>query len=226
MKRTVFITIGEAPRWDIQDSFDLFFADCPQVKQVGVLNNFTYQEAMTQLKPQIDDEIVVSTFCDGRSLSMSKSKVEKKLQELIDRAEKELAEVVVIFCTAEFSNLVVSSAELIEPEYILLPYIQQKFGKKKLGVIVPIKEQVTFSEKKWREYVCDPVFCCASPYQYDETDFLEAGLYFKNLEVEAIILDCMGYTRRMSAFLREVTQKPVFQSNELLFEFVYQKIKE
>lgn len=220
MKKTVFITIGEAPRNDIADSFDFFFKDNPQVSQDGVLNGLSVAEAEEQLAPKGNEEIVVSTFCNGQGIQMSKRKVETKLQQKIEQLENQGVEVIVIFCTAEFHNLKTKKAVLVEPERILLPYIQQKFADQKLGVILPLADQLVPAKQKWQTNQLNPVFTDASPYDFSEEQFTKAGELLKEAKVDTIILDCMGYSRYMREFINKVTQLPVFQSNELLFEYV------
>lgn len=220
MKKIVFVTIGEAPRLDIADSFSVFFEDNVQVSQDGLLNGLSVVEAEELLQPQAAEEVVVSTFCSGRSIRMSKQKVQQRLQQKIKDLEKQKVDVIVILCTAEFEAFETTTAVLIEPEQILLPYIKQKFQGKLLGVILPLAEQIDPAEQKWQANQLHPVFTDASPYDFSEERFTKAGRLLKEADVEAIILDCMGYSRYMRGFVNQVTQLPVYQSNELLFEYV------
>ena len=220
MKKIVFVTIGEAPRLDIADSFAAFFQKSANVKQDGLLNGLTMTKAEKLLSPQGNEEVVVSTFCNDESIRMSKEKVQARMQQKIDDLETQGVDVIVVLCTAEFENLTTKKAILVEPERILLPYIQQKFGKQQLGVILPLALQIEASGKKWQTNQLNPIFAAASPYDFSEDPFAKAGNYLQKAGAEAIILDCMGYSRYMSEFVIQVTGLPVYQSNELLFEYV------
>lgn len=220
MKKIVFVTIGEAPRLDIADSFATFFQKSANVKQDGLLNGLTMTRAEKLLSSQGNEEVVVSTFCNGQSIRMSKEKVQTRMQQKIDDLEAQGVDVIVVLCTAEFEKLTTKKAILVEPERILLPYIQQKFGKQQLGVMLPLTLQIEAAEKKWHTNQLNPIFASASPYDFSEETFAKAGNYLQKAGAEAIILDCMGYSRYMSEFVIQVTGLPVYQSNELLFEYV------
>lgn len=216
----IFITIGEAPRMDISASFDLYFHDQVHVRQVGLLNGLTFNQAKEQLG-STKGETVISTFCDGTSLVMSKAKVEKALQEKINILEmKEKPQAIIILCTADFQQLTTQTCPLIEPEKVLLPFLHQKFGGKLLGVLLPLEDQIVAAQKKWSEQQLHPFFAAASPYDFKEKQFLAAGKKLKEQGATALILDCMGYSQRMKDFLEKTTDLPVYQSNELLFEYV------
>lgn len=226
MNKIVFVTIGEAPRRDIEDSFQAFFKDSPNVSQIGVLDGLTPEEAVRQLQPQKQEEIVVSTFCSGQGIQMSKEKVQQRLQQKINSLEEQGVDVIIILCTAEFEKLVTKKAILIEPEEILLPYIHEKFGNQSLGVILPLRNQIEAARGKWRTKGMNPVFEAASPYDFSKKQFMEVGQLLQSEGVEIIVLDCMGYSRSMREFLMNVTNIPVYQSNELLFEYVQTMFEE
>ena len=220
VKKVVFITIGEAPRKDIADSFDAFFKDSAYVSQAGVLNGLTVETAIPLLAPQGEEEVVISTFCDGTSFTMSKQKVEQRLQEKIFELEQEGIEIIVVLCTAEFPHLKTNKALLIEPERVLLPFIKQKFQQQSLGVILPLENQIKAANQKWATHQLSPTFASASPYAFSELDFTKAAISLKEKQVEAIVLDCMGYSRTMRDFVARQSNLPVYQSNELLFEYI------
>lgn len=219
MKDIIFITIGEAPRTDIANSFARFFADNSNVKQEGLLNGLSYDEAI-QLLGADDSESLVSTFCDGTSLEMSKAKVQHRLQDRIYQLQQSTIAAIVVLCTAEFDQLKTQTVQLIEPEKVLLPYIQQQFRQQKIGVVLPLENQIQAAKKKWEEQQLSPIFTFASPYDYSPNHFSVAGKKLQEQGVEIIILDCMGYSQKMKKKLEQVTQLPVYQSNELLFEYV------
>lgn len=219
MKETIFITIGESPRTDIADSFETFFADSPQVKQTGLLDGLSYNQAQEILGADASESLV-STFRDGTSLEMSKVKVQQRLQERIDSLQQPSVAAIIVLCTAEFTQLKTQSVPLIEPEKVLLPYIQQRFQQQKIGVVLPLENQMSAAKKKWQEQQLSPIFTFASPYDYSPNQFSVAGKKLQEQGAEIVILDCMGYSQKMKKELEQVTQLPVYQSNELLFEYV------
>ncbi|KAF1303616.1 AroM family protein [Candidatus Enterococcus willemsii] len=226
MNKIVFITIGEAPRRDIEDSFLAFFNDNSNVSQVGILDGLTVEEAFQQFQPEKQEEVLVSTFCNGQGIQMSKEKVQQRLQQKIISLEEQGVDVIVILCTAEFEKLVTKNAVLIEPEQVLLPYIHEKFFNQSLGVILPLSNQIESAREKWRAKGMNPVFEAASPYKFSKKQFMEVGQLLQSEGIEVIVLDCMGYSRSMREFLMTVTNLPVYQSNELLFEYVQTMFEE
>ncbi len=78
-----------------------------------------------------------------------------------------------------------------------------------MGVIIPSLDQIRETEKKWDSTNFAVVVEAASPYTGTEREIIELAKKFRDLKVDLIILDCIGFNRRTKEVLRDVTKKPV-----------------
>ncbi len=225
MKKAAFITIGEAPRVDLADTYDLYFKDDKNVIQVGVLDGLNEKSA-TELYGAAEDESETLTSCllNGDAVIMSRDKVERRVQELIEELEEKGFDLISILCTGTFPTLSAKRAELIEPEKKIIPLVKEKYPKGLIGVFVPLKQQLTNSENKWKLGERGR-FVAASPYEYEEEVFRKAAFRLAEEGVQRIVLDCMGYNKKMKEVIAEATGLPVIQSNEVLFQYVKEKLR-
>lgn len=222
----VIITIGEAPRRDIADTYDAYFSGKEEmVSQIGLLDNLSLAEAEQQLGADDQEATLISTYRNGVFVKMSHAKVEAVLQETINQLEKQGVKLIVILCTAEFKQLRSKAARLIEPEKIILPMLKARFKDQQLGVVVPLPEQRAETASKWQTSGLAVKVVAASPYEFNELDFKAAIIELNNVGVETIILDCMGYNRKMKSFLTKWTTSQIYQSNELLFDYLLEESK-
>ena len=78
-----------------------------------------------------------------------------------------------------------------------------------MGVIVPSLDQIQATEKKWDSTNFAVVSEAVSPYTGTEKEIIEIANKFRNLKVDLIILDCIGFNRLTKAVFRNVTKEPV-----------------
>lgn len=224
MKNIVFITIGQAPRKDISKTYDKYFEGMDNVRQIGVLDGLTHDEAVSIVGAQPGEHVLTSRLLSGKSIVMSQEKVEKRLQSIIDKLEESNVDVISILCTGSFENLHTRKAQLIEAEKITIPYSKIKFEGRKIGIMVPLKSQISDSKAKWNlGERCTMV--SASPYMFDEQKFKEASLKLVRSGVDVIILDCMGYNSDIAGYISRYSHGiPVIQSNELFFKYISEEV--
>lgn len=219
VKKTAFITIGEAPRDDIKTTYDRYFSGMENVVQTGLLDGLSYTEADQAVGLNDEEEYsLISRFQDGSSIVMSREKVEKRLQEKITDLEQKGYERIVLLCTGTFQTVRAEKALLIEPEKLTIPLIKKRTRQKRLGVMVPLAEQIGHSKEKWG-LEQQTIFAAASPYHFKEEVFSESAHELINNGAEVIILDCMGYNDEMQQFVQLIAGNvPVVQSNDVLFQ--------
>ena len=223
IKQTVFVTIGEAPRTDLQKTFDRYFKGEERVRQDGLLNGLSKEEAEHCLGADgSSSATLTSRFVTGEAIVMDAAKVERALQHKITFLEKNGADLIVILCTGTFEQLKTENARLVEAEKITVPFVKEKSGNRKIGVMVPLEEQMEETAAKW--VLGDQgAFAFASPYAFTEQGFQTAAKKLAATGSETIVLDCMGYSDEMKRFVEQATKGPeVIQSNEVLFQYVTQ----
>ena len=70
------------------------------------------------------------------------------------------------------------------------------------------------SESKWREYVSQVTVIPASPYGSPE-ELDRAARQAAEMDVDLVVMDCIGYSAEMKAKFHKISGKPVILSRTL-----------
>lgn len=202
MRNVTFLTIGQAPRPDLSAAIEAHLPGEVRARQAGVLDGLT--------RTQVDDRFgavdgaatLLSRLIDGCPVTLDAAAVGAALQARVDQVEEAGADVVVLLCTGEFPGLHTRRARLVEPDVLVTTYVAMMFGRGRLGMIVPLPEQVAEARQKWRNLDPAPAFTTASPYAPDYTDLYTAARIHLDAGADALMLDCMGYGNRHREALR------------------------
>ncbi|WP_078544748.1 AroM family protein [Litchfieldia alkalitelluris] len=221
MNKLGVITIGEAPRKDVQPVFDKYLANKTEVIQVGVLDGLKKQEAEIAFKPEGNEYTMVSRFVSGDSVKMSRNKITSVIQSKIELLEDQGCTQILLLCTGVFNGLRTKHSVLIEPEKIIPLTVTGLVGEKRFGIIGPLKKQSNLLLEKWSHCKTPPVFVSASPYVFNEKELRTAARSLREQDVRLILLDCMGYTEEMKKMVKEeVGRIPVVLSNALVVKLI------
>ncbi|WP_449598923.1 AroM family protein [Niallia sp. Marseille-Q9988] len=222
MKKLGMITIGQAPRSDVAPILEKY-VDKAEIIQVGVLDGMSKEYIEKNLFPEEGDYVLTSRLVTSESVIMSREKIKPILQEKIYYLEELGITQILLLCTGVFPGLKTKKSYLIEPDHIIPPTINALVGNRKLGVIVPLENQIKTSFPKYAPFGLNPVFKVASPYKMDVENFKSAALELKK-EVDIILLDCMGYTEYAREMVAEIADKPVILSNAIMAKLVSEMI--
>ncbi|RYL87041.1 AroM family protein [Sporolactobacillus sp. THM19-2] len=210
------VTIGQSPRTDVQPILEENLSERTFV-QKGALDGFTKDFIEKHLAPSGPscEYVLTSRLKDGNHVSMDRRKLQPFVQKKIDEFEREGVEYILLLCTGVFKNLKTNTAQIIEPDHVIPPIVKLMIGNKRLGVIVPLKEQITNLDDKFTCAGLEPIFSFASPYEKNREAFHQAGLELKE-KTDFVLMDCMGYTEEMRQWIAEDTEKPTILSNALI----------
>lgn len=220
MNKIGVITIGEAPRLDVEPIFNRILGD-QEVIQVGVLDGLTKQEAELAFNPEENEYKMVSRFLNGESVKMSRNKITPVIQRKIDFLEEKGCRQILLLCTGVFHGLKIKHAVFIEPEKIIPSTVIGLVGDHVLGIIGPLEKQERLLEEKWKRCMVSPIYVSASPYVFREEELRSAARSLKERDVKLILLDCMGYVEEMRQIVKEeVDGIPVLLSNALIVKII------
>ncbi|BAN98593.1 hypothetical protein E05_38270 [Plautia stali symbiont] len=120
--------------------------------------------------------MLVSRMSSGEQVRLAAATVEQGLQRKITALEQQGYDTILLLCTGEFGTLKTTSALLLEPDRIIPPLVSAIVQAHKIGIVVPVEEQIAEQASKWRNLQSTPCFAVASPYLAQQSELIEAGL--------------------------------------------------
>ncbi|MBI3457517.1 MAG: AroM family protein [Candidatus Rokubacteria bacterium] len=218
-QRLGIVTIGQAPRTDVVPDMAEILGPGVEVLERGALDGLDIR-AITALAPGPDDEILVTRLRGGSSVFVAHRHIVPRVQACLADLDRTRVAMSVLLCTGVFPGLA-SAAPLLHPDRLLLGVLRALSWSGRLGVLTPSAAHVPQTLARWRGYGFDPVVAVGSPYGEETPSAL--GLVVEAFgagEAGLVVLDCMGYRRKVKDELRALLGVPVLQANLLLARVV------
>ena len=209
MKKIGLITIGQSPRDDVTSDILPLFSPEIETLQAGALDSLTAQD-IAAFAPREGDYVLISKLRDGSSVVFAERCILLRLQSCIDDLEAQGAELILFLCTGSFPAFH-SNVPLVFPCKVLNGVVPALAAHSRIAVVTPKEAQKKQCEDKWIEYVSRVQVVCASPYG-DPAELERACELLKGTDVDLIVLDCIGYTAKMKAYVQMHTGKRVVLS--------------
>lgn len=214
------ITIGQAPRADITPILDAALRpDLPR-RHVGLLDGLSRAAIAERFGPRPGRPVLVSRLLDGSSVTVDKEAVEATLQGQIEWLERDGCTTILLLCTGQFEHLHPHRAALIMPEQLLIPCLAALGAGRRVGILVPLAEQIASEGGKWGMLDRPPLFAAASPYEADDATLATAAIDLRDRGAELLITDCMGFCERHRAVARDASGLPVVIANAVIAKLV------
>lgn len=207
------ITIGQSPRDDVVGDILSIFGEEVTLLQAGGLDGLSREE-IQGFAPGPSDYVLISRLRDGSSVVFAERYILPRLQRCIETLEDQGAQLILFLCTGDFPPVFHSKVPLIFPCKVLNGLVPALASRGKIAVVTPTQQQVAQSEKKWREYVAEMTAIPASPYGPPE-ELEQAARQAAELDVDLVVMDCIGYTVEMKEHFQTVSGKPVVLSRTL-----------
>ena len=206
------VTIGQSPRDDVVTSM-LGRLEPGSMREAGALDLLDRRE-IDALAPSSGEQPLVTRLRDGSEVVIGKVAVLPHLREAVARLEDAGCGTICVLCTGEFPPLS-RDALVIYPDRLMLHVMEALLPAGTIGVLMPHAGQHEGMVAKWTTATRSTATAVASPYTARDQigtevrRLVEAG-------AEAIVLDCMGFDRRMLADARAATSRPVILANGLV----------
>lgn len=207
------ITIGQSPRDDVVGDILPILGEEVTLLQAGGLDGLSREE-IQGFAPSPSDYVLISRLRDGSSVVFAERYILPRLQRCIETLEDQGAQLILFLCTGDFPPVFHSKVPLIFPCKVLNGLVPALASRGKIAVVTPTQQQVAQSEKKWREYVAEMTAIPASPYGPPE-ELEQAAHQAAELDVDLVVMDCIGYTVEMKEHFQAVSGKPVVLSRTL-----------
>ena len=212
MKKLGLITVGQTPRDDVIIDLLPIFGSEIELIQAGALDGLSLQE-ISLFTPQDGDYVLVSRLKDGSSAVFAERYILPRLQECIVKLEKAGAELILFLCTGNFPAFK-SHVPVIFPCDVMNGLVPVLTNRSRIAVITPKQEQLEQCAEKWKDYVQSVQVTYGSPYG-ELWEIENAAKEISKMDVDLVVLDCIGYTAAMKERVREITGVPVVLSRTI-----------
>lgn len=218
MAKTVgAITIGQSGRGDIIPEISEISGKGIEFIEAGALDGFSFHQ-IEQLKPMEGEHPLITRLKDGRAVNVARERIIPLVQACIDKLTRQGIDLLTILCTGHFPPFETSRL-IIYPSKLLHYTVEALSPLRKLGVIVPLPEQIESTRERWLSQGREVVIQSASPYG-DVARLREAAQQLSTLGVNIIVLDCMGFDRRMKQIVLEEANRPALLPRSLLAQCI------
>ena len=175
MKATLAIlTIGVVPVSEVLPLLTEHVSE-QQITHLSLLGKMSREEVMEDYAVEAGEEPLATLLSDGKLAHVSRQKIERSLQSVIEVLDNQGYDVILLMSTAPIKGLTARNAILLEPMRIIPPLVASIVDGHQVGVIVPIEELMDNQEAKWHVLEKVPLYALANPFWDSEAKLIAAG---------------------------------------------------
>jgi protein AroM len=204
------LTIGQSPRPDLVDLLWQVLPDGCQVEEAGALDGLS-----ASLIPPISEGVypLTTRLQDGSSVMVEESFLLPRLQQALEHLESKGVAASILLCAGTFAGLQ-GALPFFKPFAVAANEFRAR-GLKSLGLIAPIKEQVTPIRRRWQAAGFEPTVWTADLSRQDKDFRQQLAAQIETNELECIVLDYVGHPPRHVTQLQENSSLPVIDLGQL-----------
>lgn len=207
-KTIAILTIGQAPRKDLEQTLNNIFINQEHIIQYGALDELAEAE-INSLRPETDkEERLVTRLKNGKQVVIKAHSVHQQLAKLIQKCEVQSVDLIVLACTGNFPAFA-SSIPIIYPDSLSFHWVSAIFSNPKIAVIMPDSLQKPMIRNKWNALTDNIHSFALSPYKWDTCIAQGIARSIQSLNVDLVILDCIGYSEQMKEELQSFIKVPI-----------------
>ncbi|MGK9175275.1 AroM family protein [Yokenella regensburgei] len=209
------LTIGVVPVKEILPLLTEHISE-QQITHVSLLGNMEPEEVQKEYYLEPGQTPLPTRLSDENIVSVSREKVERDLQSVIEVLDNQGYDVILLMSTAPIRGLSARNAILIEPQRIIPPLVASIVDGHQVGVIVPIPELMAQQRQKWALLENEPYYELAHPFQATEYELVEAGKSLIDQGADVLMLNCLGFHQWHRDLFQKALDVPVLLSNVLV----------
>ncbi|QKN83104.1 AroM family protein [Scandinavium goeteborgense] len=213
------LTIGVVPMREVLPLLTEHIRE-DQITHVSLVGKMTREAVMEEYAAEPGEEVLITLLNDNQLAEVSRKKVERDLQSVVEVLDNQNYDVILFMSTAPVSGLVARNAILIEPQRIIPPLVSSIIDSHQVGVIVPIPELMKNQRAKWQTLKNEPRYALANPIHGTEDELIAAGKQLLSEGADVLMLDCLGFNQRHRDLLQKTLDVPVLLSNVLVARLV------
>ncbi|WP_336213303.1 AroM family protein [Enterobacter sp. P82] len=216
MKATLAIlTIGVVPVSEVLPLLTEHVSE-QQITHLSLLGKMSREEVMEDYAVEAGEDPLATLLSDGKLAHVSRQKIERSLQGVIEVLDNQGYDVILLMSTAPIKGLTARNAILLEPMRIIPPLVASIVDGHQVGVIVPLEELMNNQEVKWHVLEKVPLYALANPFWDSDAALIEAGRELLERGADVLILDCLGFHQHHRDLLQKALDVPVLLSNVLM----------
>ncbi|EBL6295274.1 TPA: AroM family protein [Salmonella enterica] len=209
------LTIGVVPMSEVLPLLTEYI-DEQHITHHSLLGKMSREDVMADYAVEPGDDPLLTLLNDNQIAHVSRQKVERDLQSVVEVLDNQGYDVIILMSTAAIKSMAARNSILLEPRRIIPPLVASIVDGHQVGVIVPVAELLAAQEKKWQVLQMPPVYSLANPVHGSEQQLIDAGQALLDQGADVIMLDCLGFHQRHRDILQQALDVPVLLSNVLI----------
>lgn len=209
------LTIGVVPMSEVLPLLTEYI-DEQHITHHSLLGKMSREDVMADYAVEPGDDPLLTLLNDNQIAHVSRQKVERDLQSVVEVLDNQGYDVIILMSTAAIKSMAARNSILLEPLRIMPPLVASIVDGHQVGVIVPVAELLAAQEKKWQVLQMPPVYSLANPVHGSEQQLIDAGQALLDQGADVIMLDCLGFHQRHRDILQQALDVPVLLSNVLI----------
>lgn len=209
------LTIGVVPMSEVLPLLTEYI-DEQHITHHSLLGKMSREDVMADYAVEPGDDPLLTLLNDNQIAHVSRRKVERDLQSVVEVLDNQGYDVIILMSTAAIKSMAARNSILLEPLRIIPPLVASIVDGHQVGVIVPVAELLAAQEKKWQVLQMPPVYSLANPVHGSEQQLIDAGQALLDQGADVIMLDCLGFHQRHRDILQQALDVPVLLSNVLI----------
>ena len=216
MKATLAIlTIGVVPVSEVLPLLTEHVSE-QQITHLSLLGKMSREEVMEDYAVEAGEDPLATLLSDGKLAHVSRQKIERSLQSVIEVLDNQGYDVILLMSTAPIKGFIARNAILLEPLRIIPPLVASIVDGHQVGVIVPLEALLDNQAAKWQVLEKTPLYALANPVWDSEAALIAAGETLLERGADVLILDCLGFHQHHRDLLQKALDVPVLLSNVLM----------
>ncbi|EDH0552417.1 TPA: AroM family protein [Salmonella enterica] len=209
------LTIGVVPMSEVLPLLTEYI-DEQHITHHSLLGKMSREDVMADYAVEPGDDPLLTLLNDNQIAHVSRQKVERDLQSVVEVLDNQGYDVIILMSTAAIKSMAARNSILLEPLRIIPPLVASIVDGHQVSVIVPVAELLAAQEKKWQVLQMPPVYSLANPVHGSEQQLIDAGQALLDQGADVIMLDCLGFHQRHRDILQQALDVPVLLSNVLI----------
>ncbi|HAF8881356.1 TPA: AroM family protein, partial [Salmonella enterica] len=202
------LTIGVVPMSEVLPLLTEYI-DEQHITHHSLLGKMSREDVMADYAVEPGDDPLLTLLNDNQIAHVSRQKVERDLQSVVEVLDNQGYDVIILMSTAAIKSMAARNSILLEPLRIIPPLVASIVDGHQVGVIVPVAELLAAQEKKWQVLQMPPVYSLANPVHGSEQQLIDAGQALLDQGADVIMLDCLGFHQRHRDILQQALDVPV-----------------